>query len=347
MKATRLRQIGATALQVTQLGLRGTAVANMYRAVDEQDALDTFAAAFQAGVRHFDTAPLYGFGLSETRVGKALANWPRDQLVISTKVGWALEPLEPDQRPSIDIYENVPRFQPVMNYSRDSILRSFEESLKRLDLDRVDIVMMHDPDEAASAIEGRDLYESSHFDQAMDEAYPVLDDLRRQGTIQAIGVGINQWQMLRDFARAGDFDCFLLAGRYTLLEQEPLHEFLPLCAEKQISVIIGGPFNSGILATGAVEGAYYNYQPAKPEILDRVHQIESVCSRHHVPLPAATLQFPLAHPTVATVIPGAGSVAELQANIDCLEQPIPADLWDELKHLRLLDRDASVPLGAD
>jgi D-threo-aldose 1-dehydrogenase len=177
----------------------------------------------------------------------------------------------------------------------------------------------------------------------MEETYPVLDDLRRQGVVKAIGLGMNQWQMLWDFAHAGDFDCFLLAGRYTLLEQAPLQRFLPMCAEKKISIIIGGPYNSGILATGATESAHYNYMRATPEILKRVQQIEAVCTRHGVSLPAAALQFPLGHPAVASVIPGARSVAELHANLDYFRQAIPADFWVELKELGLIDAASPTP----
>ncbi len=344
MKASQLRQIGNTTLSVTQVGLGGTALGNIYSAVEEQAALDTVDAAYQVGVRYFDTAPLYGSGLSELRLGRGLARYLRDQVVISTKVGWALVPLEPGQQQAINIFDQALPFRGVMDYSRDAILRSIEDSLKRLNTERIDILLMHDPDEAVSVQPGRDPYEVSHFDQAMEEAYPILDDLRRQGVIKAIGLGMNQWQMLYDFAQAGDFDCFLLAGRYTLLEQEPIHKFLPLCEQKKISLIIGGPYNSGILATGAVEGAYYNYQPATPEVLARVRQIEAACARHQVALQAAALQFPFGHPAVAAIIPGARSVAELQANIAYFQQPIPADFWAELKHLELIDPTAPVPV---
>ena len=232
-----------------------------------------------------------------------------------------------------------------MDYSWDAIPRSLEESLNRLHLDRVDLVLMHDPDEALSLQPGRDPSEANHFDDAMKNAYPILDDLRRQGVIRAIGVGMNQWQMLSDFAHAGDFDCFLLAGRYTLLEQEPLHTFFPLCAKKNISVIIGGPYNSGILATGAIEGAYYNYQAAPPQVLERVRQIEEVCVRHGIALQAAALQFPFGHPAVTAIIPGARSVRELRANATSFAQKIPADFWAELQQLALLDPTAPVPAG--
>src|SRR4029450_9100933 len=194
MDAGQLRQIGKTSLYVTQLGLGGTALGNIYSAVDEQAALETTDAAYQAGVRYFDTAPLYGYGLSEQRLGKALTRYPREQVVVSTKVVWALVPLEPGQQHAIDIFAQALPFRGVMDYSRDAILRSLEESLKRLNTDRIDIVLMHDPDEAISIQPGRGPYEVSHFDEAMKNAYPVLDDLRRQGVIKAVGAGMNQWQ---------------------------------------------------------------------------------------------------------------------------------------------------------
>ena len=178
----------------------------------------------------------------------------------------------------------------------------------------------------------------------MNETYPILDDLRRQGVIKAIGLGMNQWQLLWDFAHAGDFDCFLLAGRYTLLEQAPLQRFLPMCEEKNISIIIGGPYNSGILATGAKPGAYYNYAPAPQPILARVQGIEAVCARHGVTLAAAALQFPLGHPAVAAIIPGARSAAELQTNLGYFRQPIPADFWAELKAEGLIDAASPIPV---
>jgi D-threo-aldose 1-dehydrogenase len=299
-------------------------------------------AAYGAGVRYFDTAPLYGHGRSEVRLGAGLANYRRDAIVISTKVGYALEPRAPDQMPRSAFVDPLP-FAPVFNYSREAILRSFEGSLERLKTDRIDVLLIHDPDEGVTLQPGLDPYAKSHFREVMDQAYPALHELRAQKVIGAIGLGMNQWQMLCDFAAAGDFDCFLLAGRYTLLEQESLQKLLPLCEQKQISIIIGGPYNSGILATGAVANAYYNYAPAPPEILERTRRIEAVCARHRVPLQAAALQFPFGHPTVSAVIPGARSAGELQANIGFFAQEIPADFWGELKSLSLVDPAAPVP----
>ena len=342
MQPEKLNQVGKTALRISQFGVGGTAFGNIYQAVADSQANATIDAAIAAGLNYFDTAPLYGFGLSETRLGQGLAHHDRSQVVISTKVGWRLQPLAAGEEHS-SLFANAPRFRQVMDYSRTATLRSIEESLQRLQTDHIDILLMHDPDEGITTNPGRNPYEVSHFVQAMRETYPILDDLRRQGVVKAIGLGMNQWQMLWDFAHAGDFDCFLLAGRYTLLEQAPLQRFLPLCVEKKISIITGGPYNSGILATGAREGAYYNYLPAPPAILERVRQMEAVCARHQVALPAAALQFPLGHPAVAAIIPGARSAAELAANLAYFRQPIPADFWAELKHLKLIDPAAPTP----
>ncbi len=229
------------------------------------------------------------------------------------------------------------------DWSRDAVLRSIEGSLKRLKIDAIDMIAIHDPDESLFLKPGDDPYAHSHFREAMEGAYPALDELRRQGVIKAIGVGMNQWQMLCDFAEAGDFDYFLLAGRYTLLDQDSMARLLPLCERRNVSLIIGGPYNSGILATGAVPGATYDYKPASPELLQRVASIEAVCARHGVSLQAAALQFPLHNPVVASIIPGARSVDEIEANIGFLRQPIPAGFWAELKGERLIDPAAPTP----
>jgi D-threo-aldose 1-dehydrogenase len=342
MRPEQRKPVGRTTLEITQFGVGGTAFGNIYNAIADDQATATIDAAIAAGLTYFDTAPLYGFGLSETRLGQGLARHDRNQVVISTKVGWRLEPLAATEE-NASLFRNAPRYRQVMDYSRDTTLRSIEASLNRLQTDRIDILLMHDPDEGITTNPGRDNYEISHFVQAMKETYPVLDDLRRQGVVKAIGLGMNQWPMLWDFAHAGDFDCFLLAGRYTLLEQAPLRRFLPMCVEKGISIIVGGPFNSGILAVGARPDAYYNYLPAPTPMLERVRRIEAVCARHGVALPAAALLFPLGHPAVAAIIPGARSAVELQTNLTYFRQQIPADFWAELKHLKLIDPESPVP----
>ena len=324
------------------MGFGGAPFGNLFTPISETDVGDCMAAAYDAGIRYFDTAPLYGYGLSEGRYGAHLAAYDRDDIVISTKVGYALVARTPED-PPCGFFVDHPPFKAVFDYSADAVKRSLEGSLERLRTDRVDIVNIHDPDEGVSLQPGADLYSASHFGEVMDEAYPVLDDLRAQGVIKAIGVGMNQWQMLADFARAGDFDCFLLAGRYTLLEQECLQGLLSVCLERNVRIVLGGPYNSGILVTGAVEGAYYNYATAPPHILDRVSRIEAVCGRHGVHLPAAALQFPLAHAVVATVIPGGRARAEVEANAGYLNEPIPADFWAELRNEGLVDGNAPMP----
>ena len=324
------RRIGKTDVSVTELGLGGTPLGNMYRAMDLTDAIATVHAAVEAGIRYIDTAPVYGYGLSETRIGQGIAALPRADLTLSTKVGYTLVPIDPaDQKPGI--WDKPPPLRSEFDFSRDAVLRSIEASLARLDVSAVEMVAIHDPDESVFLKPGDDPYGHSHFRQAMEGAYPALAELRSQGVIKAIGVGMNQWQMLCDFAEAGDFDYFLLAGRYTLLDQDSMAGLLPLCEKRSISLIIGGPYNSGILATGAIPGATYDYQPASPDILERVRRMEAVCARHGVSLQAAALQFPLHNPVVASIIPGARSIAEVEANLGFLRQPIPPDLWAELK----------------
>ena len=307
-----LRQVGRTKLQVTALGLGS---APLSRIASEADAVATIAAARERGVRFIDTAPLYGTGRSERLIGMAVRGVPRDSYVLATKVGRLLSP------------EGGVWF----DFSREATLRSIEQSLERLGLDRIDIVHIHDPDD--------------HPREALEEVFPVLADLRGQGVIGAVGAGMNQWQMLAHFARNADFDCFLLAGRYTLLEQTALDEFLPLCQEKGIGVFLGGIYNSGILAKGPQPDATYNYTAAPPAIRERVAQIAAICARHGVALQTAAARFPLAHPAVTAVVVGAESPAEFLGTVDALRTPIPAALWDELKAAGLLHPAAPVPVG--
>jgi D-threo-aldose 1-dehydrogenase len=338
------RAVTARGLTVTTIGLGGTGLGNMYTAVDPQDAMATVHAAFDRGIRYFDTAPVYGFGLSETRLGQAVRTLPREEIVISSKVGYDLVPI-PQSELKPALWATPAAMRADFDYSRDAVMRSIEGSLKRLGIDRIDMVSIHDPDEALHFGPGEDPYARSRFKEAMDGAYPALDDLRRQGVIKAVGVGINQWQMLSDFVVAGQFDYFLLAGRYTLLEQEPLATLLPLCEARGTRIIIGGPYNSGILATGPVEGATFNTRAAPAAVLDRVRRLASVCARYDVALPAAALQFPLGHPLVVSVIPGARSVAELEQNLGYMAAPIPSALWHDLKAEGLIDAAAPVPSG--
>jgi D-threo-aldose 1-dehydrogenase len=342
MSKMETRAITASGLKVTTMGLGGTGLGNMYRATDPKVAHDTVHAAFANGLRYFDTAPVYGFGLAESRLGEAIASLPRNEIVISSKVGYDLVPIPPEEVKPV-LWDAAPPFRADFDYSRDAVLRSIEASLKRLGVDAIDMLAIHDPDEALHFAPGEDPFARSRFREAMEGAYPALDELRSQGVIRAVGVGINQWQMLADFVTAGRFDYFLLAGRYTLLEQEPLATLLPECEKRGTGIVIGGPYNSGILATGPVEGATFNTKIASPAVLERVRRIQKVCESHAVPLPAAALQFPLGHPIVASVIPGARSVAELEQNLAYMRWTIPASLWSDLKTEGLVDARAPLP----
>ena len=347
MKRDKMQEIGGQGLEVTQMGMGGAALGNLYEVVEEDGAAETIAGAYAAGIRYFDTAPLYGYGRSENRLGSELSRYKRDEFVISTKVGYSLVPRTEDEPPESP-FVDVPPLDKAFDFSRDAVLRSFEESLKRLQTDYIDILFIHDPDEGISIQpDFDDPHAVSHFSQVMEQVYPALDELRTQKTVKAIGAAMNQWQMLYDFAVEGDFDCFLLAGRYTLLEQAPALKFLPRCEQKGIRVVIGGPYNSGILATGAVEGAYYNYLPATPEVMDRTRQIQEVCARHNVSLQAAALQFPFGHPSIASVIPGARSSAEIESNVAFFEEQIPADFWTELRGRSLVAGEAPLPNSDD
>jgi D-threo-aldose 1-dehydrogenase len=316
------RRVGRTALQIARLGLGTAPLGDMYTTLPEPQAQETIRAALAHGINFIDTAPYYGLGKSEERIGAALAGIPRDHYVLETKVG---RTLKPDRSAALTWPEGI-----VFDYSRDAVLRGLEGSRRRLRVERMDIVLIHDPD--------------AHYRDALDKAFPALAELRAQGVIKAIGAGMNQWQMLADFARHADFDCFLLAGRYTLLEQSAL-EFLALCEVKGISVFLGGVFNSGILARSAHPGAKYNYEEAPSAIWERVRRIEAVCARYGVPLKAAALQFPAVHPAVASLIVGAESPAEIAENLQMQQAPIPSALWGDLKAERLLAEAAPVPGG--
>ena len=340
MRAADTRTLGRSGLSVTVLGLGGAPLGDLYERIPETRALATVRRAQELGVRLFDTAPLYGHGLSEHRFGHVLRQIEeRDGFVLSTKVGRYLQPEAPE---TVDRgqFQGGLNFRIVPDYSYDGAMRAFEQSLQRLGMDRVDVVHIHDVDVwtwgSEEAFELR-------FREAMDGAYRALHDLRAQGMIRAIGVGVNEIKPMMMFAAAGDFDTFMLAGRYTLLEQEPLDQLLPLCTQKGIGILTAGPFNSGILATGPVEGAKYNYRPAPPDIMERVRRLEAVCGRHGVPLAAAAVQFPLAHPAVCSMVPGAVRPEEVDANARLIETPIPADLWAELKREKLLRENAPTP----
>jgi len=312
-------EIGTSGLKVSRLGLGGVALSGAppstdpHRPTPEDEAVVLIKRSLGLGVNYLDTAPMYGVGQSERRYGRTLRNVPRESYVLSTKVGRVLDPVEPGSD----------RLAWSFDFSRRGVVRSFESSLERLGLERVDILFIHDPD--------------NHYEQAMAEAAPVLIELQQKGRVKAIGAGMNQWEMELEFARAGHFNCFLVAGRYTLLDQTALPEFLPYCLEHGISVVAGGPYNSGILAVGPRDGATFNYRAASPDMMEKARRIAAVCERHRVPLRAAALQFILAHPAIASVIPGARSVAEVEENVALVEHPIPGELWADLQHDGLID----------
>ncbi len=337
MKPTQKMNFGRVDLEVTAFGFGTAPVGNIFREIDEATSEAMFETAWKAGVRYYDTAPMYGHGLSELRTGHSLRWKERDDFVLSSKVGRILTPA---RRQDIDYapWTNAGRFQMQFDYGYDGTMRSFEDSLQRMNLERIDICFIHDIDRFTRGDEQPEV-----FAQAMDGCWKALSDLRDQGVVKAIGVGVNEWEVCHAALQARDFDCFLLAGRYTLLEQESLNEFLPLCEKRGAAVVVGGGFNSGILATGAVEGAKYNYAPAPPEIMVRVRRIEAVCSAHSVPLPAAALQFVVAHPAIPSFIAGTRTVEQLERNLAWFEHPIPAGLWSDLKSEGLLREDAPTP----
>jgi len=319
-------RLGRTDLTVTRLGLGTAPLAGLYRAVDEAEALPAIERSWELGIRFFDTAPLYGHGLAEQRVGRVLREKTRQQFTLATKVGRLLRADAPPERGQS--FQGVPPVNPVFDFSYDGVMRSVEESRERLGIEQIDILHIHDPDD--------------HYEQAITGAYRALDKLRADGAIRAVGAGMNQAEMLTRFAREGDFDCFLLAGRYTLLDQVALKELLPTCLDRGVAIIAGGVFNSGILSDPK-PGAHYNYRPAPPDLLRRAQRIQVVCESHGVPLRAAALQFPLGHPAVQTVVVGCRNAQQVEDTIRMFETPIPQTMWDELKAERLLADEAPTP----
>lgn len=327
--------IGKTGVEVTQLGLGGVFVAGREHgdgspASDYDAAITTLDTAYAAGIRYFDTAPFYGRGRSEVRFGRSLGRHPRESFVLSSKVGRVLEP--DTQDPGVWPEDGIPKYAARFDMSRDGILRAFEQSLNRHQLGHIDILYLHDPD-----------WENLE-DEAIATAFPTMLELKEQGAVKAIGTGMNQWEMPYRFMQEFHLDIVLLAGRYTLLDQCALPEFLTLCEQRGTMIATGGPYNSGILATANLDGpAWFNYQQAPKEWMDRARALQAVCARHDVDLKAAALQFPLAHPAVACVIPGAATDSQLQQNIDLIRTEIPSDFWAELKHERLVPHEAPVP----
>jgi D-threo-aldose 1-dehydrogenase len=333
------RRIGTTGLEVTVFGFGAAPIGGFRATIPEAQATATVEAAVAEGVGFFDTSPFYGYGRSELRLGAVLRGVPRDSYVLSTKIGRVMRPMKQGERIE-GLRPNGLPFAPRFDYTYDGVMRSLEHSYLRLGLNRIDIVFIHDVD--LWSLNDPAMVDR-HFAEVMDGGYRALDALRRDGTIGAIGCGLNDSGMCARFAAAGDFDCMLLAGRYTLLEQGALADFMPIAERKNISVVIGGPYNSGILTGNVGADSKYDYAAAPAPIIEKARRLETVCARHGVPLPTAAIQFPLAHPAVAAVIPGALSPAEVEANARHLRAAIPAALWDELRHEGLIDPAAPVP----
>lgn len=330
------RILGRSGIEVSSLGFGAAPLGDLFARLDESEAIATLTHALDCAVSLIDTSPLYGHGLSEHRVGTALRQRPQAKVVLSTKVGRVMDPMR--ARGNGSGYVGGMPHAARYDYSFDGAMRSFEQSLLRLGRDRIDILLLHDLDHFThgDALEG-------YYREAMCGALRALLDLRAQGVIRAIGIGVNEADMAERFVRDADIDAVLLAGRYSLLEQPALAGFLPLAQARNIGVMLGGVFNSGILATGAVPGARYNYGPAPEKIMEKVRAIEAVCARHRVPLACAALHFALAHPAVSSIVMGAVSPAEIDQQIAALSTKVPAELFAELKREGLLDEAAPVP----
>lgn len=330
------RPIRNGALTISQLGVGCAPFGSLGAGDSDRSVHDAFDELYAGGQRYYDVAPLYGLGLAEHRLGMCLRGIDRRSVVLSTKVGRLLQPL--DDGVAAGAQGGAYPFSVRYDYSYEGTLRSLEHSLQRLGTNAIDIALIHDVNRRWQG----DLVEQ-RYTEAMQGAYRALHELRAAGTIKAIGVGVNDWTILERFAADGDFDCFMLAGRYTLLDHTALDTFFPDCARRNIAVLMAAPFNSGILATGAKPGATYFYTPAEPEIVARTQRIEAVCARHGIAIGAAALQFPLAHPVVASVVTGMRSRDEVAANLAHCRAEIPVAFWDEMKHEGLIAPAAPVP----
>ncbi len=343
MRTRQFKTRNGSELNFSAIGLGSAPMGDLFELLDEKTTIATVERAYECGVRVFDTSPHYGNGLSESRIGAGLRRAARDELVVSTKIGRLMDPFGKAPERNTDAYSpgfkggfpHAPRF----DYSYDGTMRSVEHSLLRMGLARLDVVLIHDCDVWTHGKADA----PRRFKEAMDGAYKALDKLRSDKTVGAIGFGINEADTCVRFAKAGDFDVAMMAGRYSLLIQNGLEEFLPLAVEKKIGVMLAGVFNSGILATGAIADAKFEYAPAPPEIMDRVRKIEQICKSHGTTIRRAALQFAMAHPAVVSVVLGAVKPAEIEANVADADGAVPAGLWSDLKSAGLLDKSA--PIG--
>jgi D-threo-aldose 1-dehydrogenase len=322
--ATHMLAIGAGSLSISELGFGGAPLGNMHRVLSEEEAQATVRAAWDAGLRYFDTAPFYGYGLSESRIGAVLSQQPRDSYVLSTKVGRLLEPCAPGEENS-GIYLNVPQLTVRFDYGYDAVMRSYESSLQRLGVDRIDILYVHDIGTLTHGAAAQ-----GHYHDLMNGGWRALDELRSSGAVRAIGLGVNENAVCEALLADADPNIFLLAGRYTLLDQSAAERLLPECVKRGVGIVLGGPYNSGILATGPIAGAQYDYEAAGPEILAKAAKLQSLCAAHGVSLAEAALHFPLRHPAIVSVIPGSQTVEQVALNIATYQKAVPAALWETL-----------------
>ncbi len=340
LKTRHWDRLGNGGLTFTELGFGTAPLGNLYKAISDDDAHAILEAAWEGGVRYFDTAPLYGLGLAETRLNRFLRGKPRDSYVLSTKIGRLLKTTTPDKRDGFGKWFDVPSRNEVFDYTYDGVMRSVEFSLERLGIHRIDVLFAHDLDVFNQG--AQDIVDAKIAELMNEGGYKALTEMREQGVIKAFGGGVNEWQSCQTLTEQGDFDLFLLAGRYTLLEQEALETFLPLAESRGIGLVIGGPYNSGILATGPKPGAFFNYDPAPQDILHRVARIEAICNDHDVRMVDAAFQFPLRHPTTVSVIPGGQGLVEMHSNLQAAQAEMPAQLWADLKAAGLMRADAPV-----
>jgi D-threo-aldose 1-dehydrogenase len=326
-------RVGATELFVPRIGLGTASLGNFLEPITDDEAVGVIRRALDAGIRYIDTAPLYGHGLAELRVARAISGWPREELVLSTKVGRLLREGAPRDESQYHegepFYRDVPSAGPVWDFSGDGIRTSVAESVRRVGVERFDILHLHDPDD--------------HYAEASTTGYQGLDALRREGATTAIGAGMNHTETQTRLVRSCDLDVVLIAGRYTLLDQSAMDDLLPACTDREVSAVIGGVFNSGVLVDPA-PGARFDYIAASDEVLERARLLQKICRLHGVPLAAAALQFPLAHPRVCSVLLGPRSIAELETNLRLLEVDIPAQLWRDLSDDGLIRPDAPIPV---
>jgi aryl-alcohol dehydrogenase-like predicted oxidoreductase len=334
------RKLGRSDVMLPQFGFGGAPLGELFTTVSEADSEATLAAAWNAGVRYYDTAPWYGRGQSEHRLGRFLYRQPRNEFLLSTKVGRILRaPASPDTF-DLGMWAGGLSFDIQWDYSYDGIMRSYEDSLQRLGMTRIDILIIHDLDWWHHTTDAK---VHAYLAQLGTSGFRALEELKAHGLIGAIGAGVNELGTIPVFLDMVDVDFFMLALRYTLGEQETLDRELPLCAERGVGFVVAGVFSSGLFATGPVEGAKYNYADATPEDLDRATRIQAVCQRYGVPLAAAALQFPLHHPLAAAVIPGAFKPEHVVNNLALFRHEIPAELWGDLKKEGLIRSDAPTP----